>query len=252
MTDAPAPRTTWEYCLSAADELVLWHLRQGAEIPAASRAQAVVVIGSAAYALASSISLEGPRIVGLPLTGPAGQPTSVHGVLRHHALSALQACPDDELGASEREQLLASYGTDPFDLVMDAAVDVITHHARSSKEAGQPHPTIRDRAPAMAHALSDVVRVDVHEARSRQQFLRAAGVIWVVYDGGLSRLPVVCGRCRARTGLTLQVDSGEAQIQVICPDRHITWDPRLTITGVQAAIALGASSSEDVDINGAL
>jgi len=41
---------------------------------------------------------------------------------------------------------------------------------------GQPHPTIRDRAPAMAGARAAGARVDVEEARSRQQFLKAAAV----------------------------------------------------------------------------
>jgi hypothetical protein len=253
MTDAVRPpQTTWEYCLSAADELVLWHLRQGESISAADRPQVVVLIGAAAYGLASSISVDGPQIAGLPLTGPdEGRSASVRGVMQHHALSALQTCPDDALGATEREELLTSYGSEPFELARQEAVSVVTHHARHSGETGQPHPTIRDRAPSMARARADNARVDVEAARQRQQFLEADGVIWVVYDGGRSRLPVICGRCQARTGLKLQIDTEAGSIRVICPDRHVTQDHRLTIAGVQEAIGFGRSSrSEDIEITG--
>ncbi|WP_031045626.1 hypothetical protein [Streptomyces sp. NRRL F-5650] len=252
MTDAlPPPRTTWEYCLSAADELVLWHMRQGGNVPEAERPRVVTLIGAAAYGLASSISLDGPDIAGLPLTGPdESSSASLRGVLQHHALRALQRSPYEVLGAAEREQLLAAYGNPAFDIAREAAVAVITHHARSSAETGQPHPTIRDRAPAMVGTRAVRARVDVEEARSHQQFLKAAGVIWVVYDGGLSRLPVVCTRCQARVGLTLQADAEARSVYVICPDRHTTQDHRLTITGVQEAIALGgASRVGDIEIN---
>ncbi|WP_413804202.1 hypothetical protein [Streptomyces sp. OE57] len=251
MTEALGlPQTTWEHCLSAADELVLWHLRQGEDIPEADRPRVVTLIGAATYGLASSICLEGPEVAGLPLTGPdESRSASVRGVLQHHALVALQTCPFEVLGAAEREQLLAAYGSRTFDFARETAVAVINHHARAAGETGQPHPTIRDRAPAMADARAAAARVDVEEARSRQQFLKAAGVIWVVYDGGLSRLPVVCTRCQARTGLTLQVDADAGSVRVICPDRHTTHDPRLTIAGVLETIALGgASRSEDEDI----
>lgn len=256
MTDAlRPPRTTWEYCLSAADELVLWHMRQGESVPEADRPRVVTLIGAAVYGLASSISLEGPDVAGLPLTGPdESRSVSVRGVLQHHALLALQRCPFEVLGAAEREQMLAAYGSRTFDVARETAVAVITHHARSSGQTGQPHPTIRDRAPAMvgvrSAGASAGARVDVEEARSRQQFLKVAGVIWVVYDAGLSRLPVVCTRCQARTGLTLQADAEAGSVRVICPERHTTHDPRLTIAGVLEAIALGGPSrSEDIEIN---
>ncbi|MGN9758134.1 hypothetical protein [Streptomyces sp. SD31] len=103
--------------------------------------------------LASSICLEGPQIAGLPLTGPdESRSGSVRGVLQHHALVALQTCPYETLGAAEREQLLAAYGSPTFELARETAVAVIDHHVRSSGETGQPHPTIRDRAPAVAGA----------------------------------------------------------------------------------------------------
>lgn len=252
MTDAlPPPRTTWEYCLSAADELVLWHMRQGEDVPEAERPRVVTLIGAAAYGLASSISLDGPDVAGLPLTGPdESRSASLRGVLQHHALRALQTSPYEVMGAAEREQLLAAYGSPAFDLARETAVAVISHHARSSGQTGQPHPTIRDRAPAMAGTRAAGARVDVEEARSRQQFLTAAGVIWVVYDGGLSRLPVACTHCQARTGLTLQADAEAGSVRVICPDRHTTHDHRLTLAGVQEAISRRAASrSGDIEIN---
>ncbi|MEU6353163.1 hypothetical protein ABZ896_28205 [Streptomyces sp. NPDC047072] len=252
MTDAlRPPRTTWEYCLSAADELVLWHMRQGRDVPETDRPRVVTLIGAAAYGLASSISLDGPDIAGLPLTGPdESRSASVRGVLQHHALTALQTSPYEVLGAAEREQLLAAYGTSAFDLARETAVAVITHHAQSSGQSGQPHPTIRDRAPEMAGIRAAGTKVDVEEARSRQQFLKTSGAIWVVYDEGLSRLPVLCTRCQARTGLTLQADAETGSVRVICPDRHTTHDHRLTTAGVQAALALGgATRSDDIEIN---
>lgn len=151
MTDAPRhPQTTWEYCLSAADELVLWHVQQGGNVPVTERPRVVTLIGAAAYGLAASLSMEVHEIADLPLTGPDdadSRSRSMLGVLQHHAQAALQTGPYEDMGAEERKQLLAAYGSPAFDSVRETAIAVIVHHAQS---AGRPHPTIEDRAPAMA------------------------------------------------------------------------------------------------------
>ncbi|MFC8201753.1 hypothetical protein ACFUTV_41205 [Streptomyces sp. NPDC057298] len=226
-------------------------MRQGEDVPETDRPRVVTLIGAAAYGLASSITLEGHDVVGLPLTGPdESRSASVRDVLQHHALRALQTSPYEVLGAAERERLLASYGSPEFDIARETALAVITHHARSSGQTGQPRSTIRDRAPAMAGAPAAGARVDVEEARSRQQYLKTSGAIWVVYDEGFSRLPVVCARCQVRTGLTLQADAATGSVRVICPELHTNHDHRLTVAGVQEAITRGgASRSGDIEIN---
>lgn len=248
MTDAlPSPRTTWEYCLSAADELVLWHIREGGAVPEAARPRVVTLMGAAVYGLATSISLSGPGIADLPLTGSGGSSASIRGVLRYHALAALQRCPFDVRGAAEREELLAAYGSDTFVSARDTAITVIDHLVRAAGQAGHLCPTIRDCV--MSGVPETGSRVGVEEARSRQQFLTVAGMIWIVDGAGASRPPVVCTRCGAHTGLTLQVDTEAGSVRVICPGRHLTDDRRLTVTRVQELIALaGASSSGDIEI----
>jgi hypothetical protein len=61
--------------------------------------------------------------------------------------------------------LLAAYGTGEFTAVQEAARRVLHHHVQEAAGQGQPHPTIRDRAPVMAGAcrrqlLKDLERVE--------------------------------------------------------------------------------------------
>jgi hypothetical protein len=154
-THAPRlPRTTWEHCLSAGDELAAWHLAESSEPVDVLREQRLVVVllAVAMHDLAAAAGLTRASIAEVRLTAPDGQ-DSVLGTVRHHALSVLQSCPATEvLGAGEREQLAAAYGTGAFSAVQAAVEKVLLHHAQAADEEGQPHPTCHDRAPAMAHA----------------------------------------------------------------------------------------------------
>ncbi|AVH61715.1 MULTISPECIES: hypothetical protein [Streptomyces] len=163
MTALP-PRTTWEYSLSAAEELVTWHLAHSQEPPPDGR-ETTVLLAAAVHALAAGAGLSGPQVASLLLAAPAGQ-DSVLNTLQGHVLSALQDSPADALGSSEREQLLAAYGTGEFTAVQEAAQRVLHHHVQDADGHGQPHPTIRDRAHSMADArhqqlLKDLARVQV-------------------------------------------------------------------------------------------
>lgn len=239
MTDVVLePETTWDFSLSAADGLVLWHQKQeDAEALEVEARWVVVLIAAAVHALAVSVSLEGPRIMHLGLGGTAG----VQGVLTHRSLTALRTCPDDARGADEARSLIASHGGPWFASVQRAADAVIDRHVRTAVDEGRTRPTILDRASLPA--LAD-------EARSRQQYLTTDGIIWVVYDD--TRLPIVCGRCYTNEGLRLRVDAEAGTVRIVCPDRHVTRDPRLGVGRVQEAIGLGgASRTGDVEITGA-
>jgi len=178
-SDALEPGTTWEYCLSAADELVLWHLQQGEILEAESeRPYVVVLIAAATYALASSISLEGSQIARLALGSSEGS-GGVLGVVRYRSPAALRTWPEDSLGSVEADDLIAGQDGVFFTSVRAAAEAVLTHHVRAAVEAGQPRPTILDRALVRlrAQAESSADGVDVDEARARQQYLTTDGMI---------------------------------------------------------------------------
>ncbi|MEU8976463.1 hypothetical protein AB0D11_46215 [Streptomyces monashensis] len=141
MTSPRLPRTTWEYSLSAAGELVGWHLPLDDEEPEPDARETAVLLAAAVVALAADAGVSGPQVAALPLAAPAGQ-TSLLTTLHDHALPAPQACPADGLGSGERAQLLAVYGTPQW----SAAQTVAEHHVQDSAGHGCPHPTISDRA----------------------------------------------------------------------------------------------------------
>ncbi|MCX4690636.1 hypothetical protein OG401_41190 [Kitasatospora purpeofusca] len=63
MTENPAPRTQWEFCLSAADELT----RLQAPPNPGQHGQVVVLLAAAIAAGADSAGLTGERIADLPM-----------------------------------------------------------------------------------------------------------------------------------------------------------------------------------------
>jgi hypothetical protein len=128
-TSPRLPRTTWQYILSVAGELVGWHLPQGQERQPPVR-EAAVLLAAAVHALAADAGVNGPQVAALPLTSPAGQ-TGLLTTLHDHALCALQACPGGELGSGEREQLLSAYGTPRWRAVRPAAQTVVEHMSRT-------------------------------------------------------------------------------------------------------------------------
>ncbi|MCF3105375.1 hypothetical protein IPZ58_27845 [Streptomyces roseoverticillatus] len=68
---------------------------------------------------------------------------------------------------------------------------------------------------------------------SRQQ-VTVQGMIRLVWDDGLSRIPLECGQCQARTGGTLTVTDDRATYT--CSAGHTTSDHRLDAVAVRQAI----------------
>ncbi|MEV5568383.1 hypothetical protein AB0L54_36855, partial [Streptomyces sp. NPDC052196] len=90
MTDAGAglrtPGTDWEYAVSAADQLMLWHAQVApytAQEPL--RTRAVVLLAACLHDRAHAAHLIGPDIAQVELA-------DVATTLEHHALSTLQSC----------------------------------------------------------------------------------------------------------------------------------------------------------------
>ncbi|MGW5233027.1 hypothetical protein ACWEQU_12155 [Streptomyces nodosus] len=140
----------------------MWHFDLGREPQLVGR-EAIVLLAVAVHVLATTSALAGPEVASLPLAAPAGQ-DGLLGMLRDHALSALQWSPAEVLAGVEREQLLAVYGTEQWADMLTAAQAVLHHHVQDCRQSflhhhvqdaageGCAHPTIRDRAPAMARA----------------------------------------------------------------------------------------------------
>lgn len=97
---AARPLTTWEYCLSIADELVLARSPADRE----RQAQVVVLLAAVVAGCADGAGLDGARVGEVPLHGP----DSAAVVLAAGARIALRACPAvPGRGGEEREVLLA-------------------------------------------------------------------------------------------------------------------------------------------------
>ncbi|MEU6512168.1 hypothetical protein [Streptomyces sp. NPDC046942] len=90
------PRTTWEYSLSAAGELVGWYLPQDDGEPQPAARETAVLLAAAVYALAADAGVNGAQVATLPLASPAGQ-TGLLTTLHDHVLSALQVLRDRTL-----------------------------------------------------------------------------------------------------------------------------------------------------------
>ncbi len=149
MTEQPG--STWEFSLSAAEELLLWHLASGDAPPVDQQRRTVVLVAAAVHAVAAGAGLSGQQVADVLLAAPAGS-ADVLGTLRDYALSALEAAPVGELGGGEREELLAAYGTGRWQGEHNAALGAVDHHVQDAAGAGQPYPTVRDRAAVMARA----------------------------------------------------------------------------------------------------
>lgn len=106
------PATTWEYAVSAADQLLLW----GADSTSAGlrqpvRVQAVVLLAAAVTDQARARHLEGTAVTDVSLQ-------DLERTVRHHAASLLEACAAPAgTGGEEAEQLLAAYGNSGFEAV---------------------------------------------------------------------------------------------------------------------------------------
>ncbi|MGP3983621.1 hypothetical protein [Streptomyces sp. KR80] len=139
----PVPTMDWEYALSAADELVLWHLATDTEEGQARavrecQAHVVVLVAAAVHDRAVATGLVGAGIAQVELA-------EVLQGLRHHAASLLEAAPATAgLGAEQREELLADYDSDAFAVVRAAGERVVARHMADGGT------TLAGRAAAMA------------------------------------------------------------------------------------------------------
>ncbi|WP_424893463.1 hypothetical protein [Streptomyces sp. XH2] len=116
------PRTTWEYAVSAADRLLLWHAENGHQDAGEEplRLQTVVVLAAAIHWWASDAQQDGPAVASAPLTVLAG-------LLREHALQLLRECPAPAgCGGEQRTRLLDSGET--FEHARRTALATVQHH----------------------------------------------------------------------------------------------------------------------------
>lgn len=83
-----APDSSWDYCVSAADQLMLWHGQSGHPhvVEEPLRTRVVVVLAACLVDRAVAMGLD-PAIVDVPLAG------ALH-ILNRHPTSALEACRD--------------------------------------------------------------------------------------------------------------------------------------------------------------
>ena len=152
-----APATTWEYAVSAADQLLLWHADS---VPSVLReplrTHAVVLM---AAAVVDTARAHGVTVTGVPLN-------AVTECAWLHAASALEGCDAPAgMGGKEVALLLEEYGGGEFEAVQRVARDVLGHHL---EEAGGGPVTIADRVPELRRAdrarrlraLADVVGED--------------------------------------------------------------------------------------------
>ncbi|MEU9197740.1 hypothetical protein [Streptomyces hundungensis] len=130
------PDSDWEYAVSAADQLMLWHARVApytAQEPL--RTRAVVLLATCLIDRATAGQLTGPDIVQVQLVEAAT-------VLERYVLSALQACPAPaDTGGADRDHLLGVFGDDAFETVRHAVREALTHHL----QVAGPHARIADR-----------------------------------------------------------------------------------------------------------
>ncbi|MFI2207352.1 hypothetical protein ACH47Z_43185 [Streptomyces sp. NPDC020192] len=84
-----------------------------------------------------------------------------------------------------------------------------------------------------------------------RQSLSIAGTVWLLFDGGLTRVPLECRRCRTSEGwhLTASLDVGLATVR--CAAGHLTRDHRVSVGGIVEVIARhGSRVPEDVELTG--
>ncbi|TXS34164.1 hypothetical protein [Streptomyces sp. OR43] len=137
-----APTSRWDYCVSAADQLMLWHGRTGHPhvIEEPLRTRAVVVLAACLADRAVAADLDGPAIADVPLAD------ALH-ILERYPVSALEACrnaPADR-GGDAVDELLALYGQPVFEEIGHAVHESLAHHLAD----GGPHVRTTDRRPAL-------------------------------------------------------------------------------------------------------
>lgn len=146
-----APVSRWEYCVSAADQLMLWHGRTAPQVlQEPARTRTVVLLAACLHDRASAAGLDGVAVTEVQL----GQAADV---LERYPVSALEACrtaPAAE-GGDIIDELLADYGTDAFERVRQMVRQALAHH----RADGGPHVRIAERIAERRSALRDVAHL---------------------------------------------------------------------------------------------
>ncbi|MFJ7497834.1 hypothetical protein ACIQZB_43475 [Streptomyces sp. NPDC097727] len=136
-----APGTRWEYAVSAADQLLLWHGRTVAGlVEHPLRVRAVVLLGACIADRAEGAGLDGPAVAEVVLA-------DVVRAVDHFAVSAMESCrtvPED-VGGEVVEELLRDYGTPGFEAVRQVVREALVCHISDSG----PHARIVDRRQAL-------------------------------------------------------------------------------------------------------
>ncbi|MFJ4674021.1 hypothetical protein [Kitasatospora purpeofusca] len=152
MTESPAPgpRTQWEFCLSAADELT----RLQAPPDPEQHRQVIVLLAAVIAAGADGAGLTGARVADLPMDGTGGA-LDMLGVAGRLSVRAFPAPPG--LGGEERTELLAA-DQEAFTAVRALAEDVLRQHLAQAPPT--PVPTVGTcvRAADRARRLRDVAQ----------------------------------------------------------------------------------------------
>lgn len=130
------PENDWEFALSAANELVLWHQATADESMSPDRQTlTVVLVGCALHSAAVAQHLSGPALAHVHLDAALTTVSS-------HSLSALEAAPVvPGLGAEQHHELTRG------SLVDEVRADAVVVLERHLADGGQ---TIADRAAALA------------------------------------------------------------------------------------------------------
>ncbi|MFJ4672723.1 hypothetical protein [Kitasatospora purpeofusca] len=146
MSESPVqPRTTWEYCLSAADELT----RIQAPADAARHAQTVVLLACVIAAGADGAGLTGTQVADLPMDGTGGALDMLQ-VAARLSVRAAEAPPG--LGGEQRAELLAADRED-FAAVQALAEDVLRVHLAAAPPGGVPTVRVCVRTAARRRTL---------------------------------------------------------------------------------------------------
>ncbi|MER8103909.1 hypothetical protein [Kitasatospora sp. NPDC094016] len=144
MSESPgtvAPQTTWEHCLSAADELT----REQAPPDTRQHKRVVVLLAAVLAACAEGAGQVGAQIADLPMNGPVGVLDRLETATRW----SVHACPAvPGLGAEQLEELLAD--CEVFRTVRDVAEGIVRQHLAAAPPGTVP--TVRECATAAAAA----------------------------------------------------------------------------------------------------
>ncbi|MFD8597554.1 hypothetical protein ACFV1L_21385 [Kitasatospora sp. NPDC059646] len=130
------PRTTWEYCLSAADELAC--IRSWPDT--GQQRQVVVVLAAVLAGGADAAGLTGARIADLPMDGIGGA-LDLLQVAKRLAVRAVQ--PPPGLGAQECAELLEA-DHESYAEIQALAEDVLRRHLDAAPPGAVP--TVRECA----------------------------------------------------------------------------------------------------------